>query len=71
MADDIDTEGLEELRELFPAMAASEHPDAQRFARWLHYELRPALERRERVIWPGTLAEFNEMVVAAVRAVQQ
>jgi hypothetical protein len=58
--------------------AASDHPACKRYQRWLCHDLLPALDRlgfrgergRGEYEWPGSRAEFEAMITAAVNAVR-
>lgn len=56
-------------RDLWYAMLDSQHPDAERFTRWLFDDVLPALSDGGRYVWPGTQADFRRMMRRAVEAV--
>lgn len=69
---------LEADDDLRVEIANSGHPDARRFMRWLTHECLPAIDPfglrgppgAGEYEWPGSAAEFEAMLAAAVAAVR-
>ena len=69
---------LEADDELRVEIANSNHPDARQFMHWLTHECLPALDPfglrgppgAGEYTWPGSIAEFEAMLAAAVHAVR-